>query len=182
MPGVNMLRSKNLKTVSCGLVCMFLACIVSAQGTTPKTVPVKITTKENAPDVLKRLKQVGAAENLEFVNDTWGYVYWIEYTVKECDPAGPGESSGPYHAPGSSRPAARNERSDKDVECVVHGGNGINGGYQFSVHRRRPEPGLGIADKVAKEIVKRIAKDLRRKPVLSPGRANSRLECAKMAA
>ena len=117
-----MLRSKSLKTVSRGLVCMFLACIVSAQGTAPKTFPVKITTKENAPDVYK------------------------------------------------------------DVECLVHEGNGINGGYQFSVHRRRPEPALGIADKVAKEIVKRIAKDLRRKPVLSPGRANRRLECAKMAA
>jgi hypothetical protein len=103
------------------------------------------------------------------MNDASGYAYWIEYSVKEFDPAAPWESPGPYTAPGSLRPVARNERSYKDVECVVHGGNGINGGYQFSVHRRRPEPASGIEDKVAKEIVKRIAKDLRRKPVLSPG-------------
>jgi hypothetical protein len=54
-----MLRSKSLKIVSCGFVCAFAACIAMGQGTAPKTVRVKITTKENAPDVLKRLNQAG---------------------------------------------------------------------------------------------------------------------------
>lgn len=166
-----MLRSKRLKIISWGFVCAFAACIAMGQGTTPKTVRVKIITKENAPDVLKRLNQAGAVQNLEFVNDESGYTYWIEYTVKEFDPAGPWESRGPIYAPGSSRPTSRYERSYKDVECVVHGGNGINGGYQFSVHRRRPEPASGVEDHVAKKIVKLIAKDLKRKVVLPPGAA-----------
>ena len=166
-----MLRSKRLKIISWGFVCALAACIAMGQGTTPKTVRVKIITKENAPDVLKRLNQAGAAQNLEFVNDESGYAYWIEYTVKEFDPAGPWESPGPISAPGSSRPTSRYERSYKDVECVVHGGNGINGGYQFSVHRRRPEPAWAIEDQVAKKIVKLIAKDLKRKVVLPPGAA-----------
>jgi len=76
-----MLRRKSPKIISCVIVCAFAACIAMGQGTAPKTVRVKITTREKAPDVLKRLNQAGAAQNLEFVNDESRYTYWIEYDV-----------------------------------------------------------------------------------------------------
>lgn len=166
-----MLRRTKLQIVLCGIAWMFAAWAAAGQGTTLKTVRVKITSTGNGADVLKRLNEAGAAQKLEFVNDESGYVYWVEYSVKEFDLPAPWESDGRISPPGSSRPMGRTDRTYKDVECVAHGGNGVNGGYQLSVHRRVAEPAWGLEDQVAKKIVKLIARDLKRKVVLPPGTA-----------
>ena len=167
-----MMRTTKPQILLCGVAWLFAAWAAAGQGTPLKTVRVKIITTANAPDVLKQLNEAGAAQNLQFVNDESGYAYWIEYSVKEFDPPAPWESRGPFSARGSSRPTERSDRTYKEVECVAHGGSGVNGGYQLSAHRRAAEPAQGIEDQVAKKIVKLIAKDLKRKVVLPPGAAD----------
>jgi hypothetical protein len=132
----------------------------NGQGPALETVRVKIVTKENAQELLKQLNKMGAAENLKFVHDESGYVYWIEYAVTELEPPTPGDTL--------AGPAWKHDRLYREIECVVHGGNGVDGGYQLYASSRTVEPAFGIDDQVVKKAVRLIAKDIRRIVVLPP--------------
>jgi hypothetical protein len=149
-----MLRKLRLALCIAFVVWALTASAASGQGSAPETVRVKIVTKENMEEFLKQLNKMGVAQKLEFVNDESRYVYWIEYTVTDFERWNADDF-------GLSRPKRIGELTYKDVNCSVYGLIGVNGGYLFGAHGRGE-------DKVAKEIVKLIAKDMRRKVLLPP--------------
>jgi hypothetical protein len=146
-----------VKSTPLGIALLFWALRASGangQGSAPETVRVKIITTENADQFLNRLNKMGVAQRLEFVNGESRYVYSIEYTVTDFERWPAGDF-------GLSRPKRIGELTYKDVNCSVYGLNGVDGGYLFGTHGRGE-------DKVAKEIVKLIANDIRRKVLLPP--------------
>ena len=149
-----MLRKLRVPLCIAFVVWTLTASSAHGQRTAPETVRVKIVTKENIEQFLKQLNKLGVAQKLEFVNDESRYVYRIEYTVTDFEPWPDGDF-------GLPRPKRIGELTYKDVNCSVYGLIGVDGGYLFGAHSR-------AEDKVAKEIVKLIANDIRRKALLPP--------------
>jgi hypothetical protein len=157
---VGMLRNVRFQLRFALVIWALSASTANGKGPAPETVRVKIVTKEDAQELLKQLNKMGAAENLKFVDDKSEYVYWIEYAVTEPEPPTPADAL--------TGLAWKRARLYREVECVVHGGNGVDGGYQLYASRRTMEPTFGIDDQVVKKAVKLMAKDIRRIVVLPP--------------